>query len=303
MRISFAIKKDITLLSINQNQDEINRLSTAVTTGNKLTAPGDDPSSWSQAMDFRQGLREYDAILNNIDFATGWNEATDSALSQVSDLVSQARQTAITAQGPAGMEEPGALVTSLDGVLKQMLSTVNSQYGDQYIFSGTADATTPPFSLDDTTGTVSYTGDSGHLNVRTDKGGNSSFTVNLAGDEAFTYQSGGSSLNVVEQVWQLKHAIEIGDTATIQAKLTTLETASQYIGQKSVVTGSRLATLDGQKSAINVLKMDGQTRLSDLSDTDMAAALTQLQQHRTAYQAALQVTGLMDNLSLLNYIS
>lgn len=303
MRISFAIKKDVSLLTFNKSQDEINRLSNAITTGDKLTAPGDDPSAWSQSMDFRQGLRAYDSILNNIDFAVGWTKSTDSALNEVSNLISQAKQTAISAEGAAGMEDPGALVASLDGVLKQMLSAVNSQHGDQYIFSGTADPTSPPFTLDDATGVVTYTGDTGHINVRTDKGGGSLSTVNLNGDEAFNFQSGGSTLNVIHEIWELKQAIGAGNTATINAKLGTLDEAFQHVGQQSVVTGSREATLDGQKTAITVFKTDQQTRLSDIADTDMAEAITQLQQHRTAYQAALQVTGMMDNLSLMNYIS
>jgi flagellar hook-associated protein 3 FlgL len=302
MRITFATQKDTALLSFNQNQDEINRLTTAISTGNKFTSPGDDPSSWSQSMDFRQGVREYDSILNNIDYATGWNQSTDSALNQVSNLISQAKQAAVEAEGPAGMNDPSALVSSLDGVIQQMLTAVNSQYGDQYIFSGTAGSTTPPFTLDDTTGVVTYSGDSGQINVRTDKGGTGSFTVNLSGDQAFNFQSGGSTLNVIQEVWQLKQAISTGDTTTIEAKLGTLDTAFQYIGEQSVITGSRESTLAGQKSAIDAFKTDSQTRLSDLSDTDMADAITQLQQHKTAYQAALQVTGMMDNLSLLNYI-
>jgi flagellin-like hook-associated protein FlgL len=107
---------------------------------------------------------------------------------------------------------------------------------------------------------------------------------------------------VIHEVWELKQAISTGNTAAIGAKLGTLDTAFQSIGQQSVVTGSREATLNGQKTAITVFKTDGQTRLSDIAETDMAEALTQLQQHRTAYQAALQVTGMMDNISLLNYV-
>jgi len=303
MRISFADQKDSALLSINQNQEETTRLSNEISTGSKLTAPGDDPSAWSQSMNFRQGLREYDSILNNIDYATGWNQATDSALNGMTDLLSQARQTAISAQGANGMEDPSALVSSLDGVLKQMVSVANSQYGDQYVFSGTAGSSTPPFSLNDTTGVVTYSGDSGHIGVKTDKGSGSSFTVNLSGDEAFDFQSGGQTLNVIQEVWKLKNAISNGDTTTVAAELGTLDTASQSIGQQSVVTGSRLATLQNQQTAINVLKTDGQTRLSDLSDADMADAITQLQQYKTAYQAALQVTATMDNVSLLNYLT
>jgi flagellar hook-associated protein 3 FlgL len=290
------------LLAFEQDQDQISTLSTEVSSGSTLTSPGDDPNAWAQSMNFRQGIREYNTLVSNINFATGWDQATDSSLNQISTLLSQAQQTAISAQGASGMSDPSALVTSLDGVLQQMVSAANSQYGDQYIFSGTSGSTTPPFSLDDTTGTVTYTGDSGQINVRTDPGSGASFTVNLSGDQVFNFQIGGTTHNMIQEVWNLKQAIATGNTTTIQNEVGILNQASQYLAQQTVTTGSRLDTLQNQQSAITALTTDEQSHLSDLSDTNMAQTITQLQQYQTAYQAALQVTGSLDNVTLLNYL-
>jgi flagellar hook-associated protein 3 FlgL len=43
--------------------------------------------------------------------------------------------------------------------------------------------------------------------------------------------------------------------------------------------------------------------VSNIQDTDMATAATQLSLNQTALQAALQVTSTLNKLSLLNYLS
>lgn len=303
MRITLSMQTSNALLSFEQDQNQINTLSNEVSSGSTLTSPGDDPNAWSQSMNFRQGIREYNTIVSNINFATGWDQATDSALTQVTDLVTQAQQTAISAQGPSGLSDPSALVTSLDGLIQQMVTEANSQYGDQYLFNGTAGSSTPPFSFDDSTGTLTYHGDSGNINVRTNSGSGATFTVNLSGDQVFNFQSGGSTLNIIQEIWKLKQAISNGDSTTIESEAGILDTASQYLGQQSVIVGSRLDELQSQQSTISALTTDDQSRLSDLADTNMAQTITQLQQYQTAYQAALQVTGSLSNLSLVNYLS
>ena len=166
MRITMNMQKNETLLTLNDQQEQINQLSQEISSGVKLTSPSDDPSAWSQAMNVQQSLREYNSFLGGINFATGWDQATESALSQLSDLVSQAKQIAISASSANSTSQNAALASQLDGILQQAVTLANSQYGDQYIFGGTS-TTTAPFSIDDSTGTVNYSGDSNSIKVKT----------------------------------------------------------------------------------------------------------------------------------------
>ncbi len=305
MRITMNMQKNETLLTLNDQQEQINQLSQEISSGVKLTSPSDDPSAWSQAMNVQQSLREYNSFLGGINFATGWDQATESALSQLSDLVSQAKQIAISASSANSTSQNAALASQLDGILQQAVTLANSQYGDQYIFGGTS-TTTAPFSIDDSTGTVNYSGDSNSIKVKTsssDASSGGSTVVNLTGDQVFSYSSGGSTLNVLQEIWGLKQAIQNGDSATISSKLTTLDDAFNHINNESTTIGSMLSELTTQQSAINAFQTNEQSTLSNLQDTDVASATIKLQQAQTAFQAALQVTSMLGNLNLATYLS
>ena len=117
-------------------------------------------------MNINQGLKEYNSILSGINFATGWGRATESALSQLSDLVSQAQQIAISATSAMETNQTAALAGEVNGILQQAVTLANSQYGNQYIFGGTSTGSAP-FSIDDSTGAITYSGNSDYIQVKT----------------------------------------------------------------------------------------------------------------------------------------
>ncbi len=253
-------------------------------------------------MTVKQGLREYDSVLGNIDFATGWNESTDSALSNLSKLISDARQVGITAASGSTIDKQNALVAQLTNILQDAVKAANSQHGDQYIFAGTS-TNVAPYSIDNATGAVTYSGDTSHIQVRTDRGGNGTTVVSLTGPEALSFEnSSGSTVNVLQEIWNMRKAVEAGDSTTINTSLGNLQKAFDAVNNQAMVTGARLSAFESQTSAISVFKVNQKSTLSDIEDTDLADAITKLQQAQTAFQAALQVTGMMSDLSLTNYL-
>ncbi len=305
MRITLGMQTSQTLLSLNDQQEQITQISQQIASGVKLSSPSDDPYDWAQAMNLNQGLQEYNSILSGVNFGTGWGQATGSALSQLSNLVSQAQQIAISASSANGTSQSAALASEVNGVLQQAVSLANSQYGDQFIFGGTS-TTSAPYSIDDSTGAVTYNGDSNSIHVKTgtsNASGSGSTVVNLTGDDVFSYTSGGNTLNVLQEIWGLGQAIQTGDSAAINSDLTTLNDAYNHINNESAINGATLSELTTQQSAINVMQTNEQSTLSKLQDTDIADATTKLSQAQTAFQAALQVTGMLDNLNLASYLS
>lgn len=306
MRISLGQQKEGTLFWINRKSEDISRLTAAIASGKKLAVPSDSPSAWSQAMGYKQSLREYESILGNIDFATGWNQSTDTELNSLGDILSEARQAAISAIGTEGIDSRDQLGEKVDAILKRALKAANAQYGDQYIFSGTK-TDVPPFSLDDDPssanyGQVTYNGNLGIVQVRTNKGANGTEAVNLTGADVFSFTSGNSTHNVLEEIWQLREAVKSGDTAKVQAKLTTLDDAYKSVSKQGAFTGSRLNALETQRSTVELLQTQIEGWLSNTEDTDLAEAITRLQQEKTAFEAALMVTGKVDGLHLVNYL-
>ncbi len=305
MRITLGMQNNECLLNLNDQQEQINQLSQEISSGVKLASPSDDPFAWAQAMNVQQGLREYKSFLGGINFATGWDQATESALSQLSDLVSQAQQAAISASSATSTSQSASLASQVNSILKQAVTLANSQYGDQYIFGGTSTATAP-YSVDDSTGAVTYSGDSNSITVKTgssDASGGGSTVVNLTGDQVFNYSSGGNTLNVLQQISDLGQAIQNGDSATISSSLTTLNDAFNHVNNESATVGYMLSELTTRQSAINAFVTNGQSTLSNLQDVDIASATTKLTQAQTAFQAALQVTSMLGKLNLTSILS
>ena len=304
MRITLNMQNNNTLVSLNDQQEQITQLSQQIASGQKLSAPSDDPSSWAQAMNVTQSQREYNSFTSGISFATDWDQATESALSQLSDLVSQAKQLAISASSGNTASQSAALSNEVNGILQQALSVANSQYGDQYIFSGTKTSALP-FSID-SSGTVTYNGNDSYIQVKTStssvaNGG--STAVNLTGDDVFTFSSGGSTLNVLHEIWSLGQAIKNGDSATVSSSITTMNDAFNHINDELTTVGCTLSNLSNQQSAITAFTTTEQSTLSNLQDVDIASTTTKLTQAQTAFEAALKVTSSLAGLNLATYLS
>jgi len=255
-------------------------------------------------MNVNQSLREYNSIVSGINFGTGWGDATDSTLSQLSDLVSQAQQIAISANSTTGTSQSATLTSEVNGILQQAVTLANSQYGNQYIFAGTS-TSSAPFSIDDSTGAVTYSGDSNAIQVKTSTSNSSagcSTVVNLTGNDVFSYTSGGSTLNVLHEIWSLGQAIKTGDSATLSNMSTILEDAFNHINNESSINGATLSGLTTQQSAISTIQTNKKSTLSNLQDADVASATTQLTTAQTAYKAALEVIAKLENLNLAEYL-
>ena len=88
----------------------------------------------------------------------------------------------------------------------------------------------------------------------------------------------------------------------IQDRITALESAQEHITAKNTLASLRYSYLDGQKSALATTKLNNTNQLSELEDANTAEAIIQMQQNQTALQAALQVTAMLDDLSLVNFL-
>jgi flagellar hook-associated protein 3 FlgL len=295
MRVTVSTTYERMILNLNRKTEDADRLSTMITSGKRISKPQEDPRAWSQSMDLRQGLRELNTFQQNVDFAISWNETTANALNAISDLLDQAIQTGTAAL--SNSEDRATQIETIGLISQQALDLANTQYQDLYIFSGSK-LSEAPFS-EDPTG-FSYNGNTDDFEVRVGK--NNPQRINLDGQEVFVADDG--TTNVLNELALLKAALEFEpeDPTEIQDHITALQSAKEQIRAKNATLGFRLSYLDGQKSALATTKLNNTNQLSALEDTNMAEAIVQMQQNQTALQAALQVTAMLDDLSLVNFL-
>jgi flagellar hook-associated protein 3 FlgL len=148
--------------------------------------------------------------------------------------------------------------------------------------------------------TLDISGMSDTLNVRVSQ--SSKEIVNVDGQKIFWSDSNDLKSNIFQQLYDLREAVEAGDTEALQTLQTDLEGAQSRINSQISLTGTRLSALERRQSVLTDMETEYSSRLGDLEEGDLVGAISQLTQKQTLYDAALKVTGMLDGLSLLKYI-
>jgi flagellar hook-associated protein 3 FlgL len=117
-----------------------------LSSGKQVNSPSDNPIGFGQILNYRSGLAQISNYQNNISSNNSWLSATESALTQVNDILTNIQTTAVS-QGSATATASTRLdaADSLQQQIEQIMSLANSQYDNRYIFSGTS-TNTAPFS-------------------------------------------------------------------------------------------------------------------------------------------------------------
>jgi flagellar hook-associated protein 3 FlgL len=294
MRVTVSMTYQNMLLNLNRKAEDTDRLTNIIATGKRISKPQEDPRAWSQTMNLKQGLRELDAFQKNVGFAIAWNQTTVNALKGFSDLLDQAIQVGTEAINNS--EDRETQIKTIDLISQQALDFANTQYQGLYVFSGRSLSTAP---FDATT--LDYQGDTQDFEVRAGK--NNRQAINIDGQSAFIQDaSDPEGSNILKRLAALKEALQSEDMTEVQNQTSALESARDHITVKNSLAASRLCYFDDQASSLKTLKLNDTNQLSEVEDANTAEAIIQMKQNQTALQAALQVTAMLDDLSLVKFL-
>jgi flagellar hook-associated protein 3 FlgL len=296
MRLTFALNYEKLNRNIQLRQESLAKISTMASSGKRMVQPADDPLAWSQAMDLKQGLRDFDAIERNLTRGVQWNQATENGLNSVSDLLIRAKEAGMRFSSASTPDAREGLINEIDQITEEAYSQANSQFGDRFLFSGKS-TSTQPFQTGSPT---SYFGDSGNIEVRA--GASQRQAINLDGGTVFFTDVADPNTSVFKTLADLKAAMQAGDTNQIQTQISALGGAQEHISAMQTKVGGRLNQLEEKLTALTNLKTDRTSVLADTEEADMVDVLTQLQQKRTALEAALRVTTYADGMNLTQYL-
>ena len=183
MRISTSMIYDTGIAGIQQQLQNQMQLQQQVSSGLRVTKPSDDPVAAAQVLNIQQAQAINDQYNTNGSTANAQLGLEDSALSDLTTLLQNAKTQAVYAgNGVLSNSDRASLAAQLQQSYQQMLSISNRTDGNgQYLFAGYHGATAP-FS-ESSPGTVAYAGDSGQRQVQIGAGAN--VAVSDSGDAVF----------------------------------------------------------------------------------------------------------------------
>lgn len=319
------------LSDIRENRSRYDKYSNEVSSGLKVTDPGDSKFS-STIVQYRQTLGRIESHKTRISAVKAQISFQDNVVQQASEMLVRAKELATQAANEVmGSDQRAQASKEVMAIRDQLVNLANSRYQGKYVFGG-ADDTNQPYNK-----AVNYTVPaSGSLSERwvydsaaTDPASALTRTVNVTDDVSVDVNTPGNEIfdRAIQGLERLGRAMggyrttltsgapDGGGTAytlpadmSEQSKAITdamdfVEKARQEdVMPERVSLGARLSRLGSAESMLELTKADAEQVLNNLQNADYATSATNLSQAQTALEASYTVSSRILKMTILDYL-
>lgn len=292
MRITGSILRDSATNALQRNLREVERASSAVSSGVRVQQPSDDPVGASVMLETDGRLRALDQYGRNIASLETRLAREESVLDGAGTLLSRARELAVAAGTDTASPQARAAIRAEAAQLQQQLfALANTMHGETYLFGG-AFADRAPVAADGSfsathppTGAAAYQIGDGQV-AHGPRGAVEAFgdTGALAGMQ------------------NLLAAIDSGDTAAIAQAGSQLKSAHDRVQDLISETGARALRVSAARENVDALGLTLRTFRASVAEVDIETAVSDLVRRQTAVQAAMMATSRVLSLNLTDYL-
>lgn len=300
MRIASSLFYNQATTTLGTLSERAGELQTQISTGKKLTAPSSDAVAYRQLSNVTRTGADATQDAKNVTLASTLLSASDATLGDIEEQLQQARELAIQANsGTLPADQKKTIASALDAMIEDLLKLVNTRdTSGAPLFGGASGDTAYTQAAD---GTISYagTGTPGAIPI----GEGSSLRATITGEEVFDNlpKADGTTTDMFKVLQDLSASLKTGGDAG--TAIDDLKTALDSVGNARASLGARGARLDlEQQRLTNAAAAREETR-SSLEDTDVTAAVIELQKTMTVLQATQASFSKLTSLSLFNYLS
>lgn len=291
MRVTNAMVYNTATSSLSTDLAALQAITEKVSSAKQLNRPSDNPADVRSAVGLNDTLAQLGQYGRNIDNATSKVSAMDTALAGAGDILQRANELAIEgANGTLDASQRQAIGAEVSQLTEALAQDASAKVGDEYVFSGFR-VDRAPYQVTGPGQIGAYQGDHGVVIARV--GPSSTMQVNLPGDTVF-----GSAIAALTQ---LQADLNSGQPVQ-QTTLGLIANGLQSTLQARATMGARANRLDDAKTSLAALVTSNQAMLSQLEDTDMPSAITEMTKRQTTYQATLAVTAKVMQTSLIDYL-
>jgi len=317
--------------NLNRITNTLQDLRNQGASGLKVEKPSDDPTAIRPILTARTEIRHTERYLETMGTSYDKMQATDSHLAHVENILQRVKEIGIASVN-GSLSDPD-LQTLADEVVQlkeELLAAANTQINGKYIFSGYSE-TTQPFvenlsyaagSYDpnnSNTWPYTYQGDPNHTELEITPG--ETIQVNATGNELFMGVANANwvappaanapepgNVDIFSVLTRMEEAIRannIDDPAGagggIQANIENIETAANQERRIRANLGMLASRLDEAMAHQEKVAVDLKQTLSRYQDADAIETFNEIIKQETAFQAALNVTSRVSQISILDY--
>ncbi|ADW18399.1 flagellar hook-associated protein 3 [Desulfobulbus propionicus DSM 2032] len=307
---------------LNTVATQLEELRSIGATGKKLNNPSDDPASIRPVLNTRKQLSNVDRYLETMGKSLDTMQATDGHLEHVENIMQRAKEIMTNAiNGSLNDADRSVLADEIAQIRKELLDAANGMVGGKYLFAGYEEDTVPFVTnpaydpalydpTDSTTWPYLYQGDENSTSLEITTG--ELIQVNLTGNDLFFGTSSWDPANpnsiepgrydLFAELTQAEEAIRANDQTAMQTSLADLEGAAEQNRRLRSQLGNRASRVETAMDYQEGVRVDLKQILSRYEDADAIESFNAIVQQETAFQAALNVTAKVSQLSILDFI-
>lgn len=162
MRIAEKMSMQQVQNSLSKNRSEMHELQSQSSTQRRINKPSDDPLGATRVLNAKTDEKTQKQFVKSLQFATDFLNFTDQSLGEASEIISRAKELAISQanEASANANTRQVVATEVEQLLNQAVQVANRKLGDRYIFAGYKTNQTP------FTKQGEYKGDDGEIKFR-----------------------------------------------------------------------------------------------------------------------------------------
>ena len=294
-------------------QQQIN-LQNQVATGLSVQAPSNNPDAMETTLEDLSSQATQQQYSSNITTAQAQANSVYSVLQSLQSITSQAKT--ITTEAGSGTNSQTDLnnyASQVTSLIQQAVELVNTQdpATGQYLFGGTNSGQQPFTATTDADGNVTgvtYQGNSSVNQTQVSSGTSVAVEVpgtNTSGSGAYgLITDSRTGADLFNHLIQLQQDLSSGNTSAVTATDSkNIQNDEDNMTYQVANNGNVQAQLDTASSLASTQTTALGSDVTTASGADLVDTLTQLNQVQTAYQAALESSTTIMQLSILNFMT
>lgn len=290
-----------TLTDVNSALAALQRSSSELSSGRSILQPSDDPYGSARAIELQSELDGLNSYASSAQDGIAWQGAATGAMSGMNSALQRVRELLVQASnGTYGQSDRESIASEIEQLAQTVKQEANTQYGGQYVFSGTA-TNTPPY--------ISGENDEykGNHEAITRAIGPSSL-VSVSTDISTLLGNGPTAKDgkLLDTLSTIASHLRSGSPAEVNAlgssDLHALDENMETLTQLQATAGTVSEQLQTAVSRVESLQESVSQALSGVQDVDFAKASMDYSNEQAAYDAALRAGANIVQESLLNFL-
>lgn len=298
MRIATSQLYDRPMTLMSRLSAQADAAQTSIATEKKYAAPSGNAGAYLQLQGLKRAAADDKTYASNVDLARSVLEQGDSTLGNIETQLQRALElTTEATTGTMSDSNRVAIAEELDAIRDELFALANSKdVRGQPLFGGSQGGV--PYSRA-TDGTISFEGGPNPA-AAIPVGEGDTVQANVAGSQIF----GSGANDMFKMLGDLSAALRAGGdvSAATGAGLTAIKTRLDEVGGGRAMSGARAARLELDADRLTEVAGDREVTRAGIEDTDIAAAITELQKTLTVLQATQASFTKLTALSLFDYL-